>query len=294
MTMAQVTILRGLQASGKSTWARKQLKKPNYTRINKDDLRAMLHSSGESDDKGYRKNAENLILEVRDSIMIKALRRGRNVIIDDTNFAKKHEDRIREVCEAQGEIDARKYPVKVRSFPIELSEAIKRDINRPNPVGEKVIRNTYNQFIRPLKKIEQNPDLPQAVICDLDGTLSLMNGRNPYDASECEYDLVNYKVFDAIMKYKKDGYKLLILSGRSGEFKKQTDNWLKKHGVAPDFFAMRKEGDFRKDWIVKQEIFMEHILPNYLVEVVFDDRDQVVDMWRDLGLDVFQVNDGSF
>lgn len=292
--MAGVTILRGLQASGKTTWARKQVKKSNVTRINKDDLRAMMHGSGEPTDWGFRKSAEKLVLDVRDGIMIKALRAGRNVIIDDTNFARKHEDRIREVCEAQGAMDGTKYPVKVKHFPIELSEAIKRDATRSKPVGEKVIRQTYNQFIRPLKAVTQDDTKPQAIICDMDGTLSLLNGRNPYDASTCEYDLLNYKVFDAIMKYKKDGYKLLILSGRSGKFKEQTDKWLKKHSVQPDFFAMRKEGDDRKDWIVKEEIFRKHILPDYLVEVVFDDRNQVVDMWRDLGLTVFQVNEGNF
>ncbi len=292
--MPNVLILRGLQASGKTTWAKKQVKKGNTTRINKDDLRAMMHGSGEPTDVGFRRSLEGFILDVRDGTMIKALRRGRNVIIDDTNFAKKHEDRIREVCEAQGQIDGAKYTVKVKSFPIELNEAIRRDATRSKPVGERVIRQTYNQYIRPLKAVVQDENKPQAIICDMDGTLSLMNGRNPYDASECEYDLLNKPVLDAIMKYQKDGYKLLILSGRSGQYQEQTDNWLKKHYVKPDFFAMRKEGDIRKDWIVKQEIFMEHILPNYKVEVVFDDRNQVVDMWRDLGLTVFQVNEGNF
>ena len=74
--MPKVTICRGLPASGKSTWAKKQ----DAVRINKDDLRDML------DNGKWSGKREKLVLDTRDSIMVKALRQGRNVIIDDTNL----------------------------------------------------------------------------------------------------------------------------------------------------------------------------------------------------------------
>ena len=53
---------------------------------------------------------------------------------------------------------------------------------------------------------------------------------------------------------------------------------------------MRKTDDSRKDSIIKKEIFLEHIDKEYNVMSVFDDRPQVIRMWRDLGLFVFDVN----
>ena len=311
--MVKVTICRGLPASGKSTWAKKQ----DAVRINKDDLRDML------DGGKWSRNREKLVLDTRDSILIKALRQGRNVIIDDTNFHPKHINRISEVVEAQAQIDGVEYEWEIKDFDIKLHEAIKRDVKRERSVGEDVIRSMWNQFIRPTKKVVNDPlldaiswdkggntvitkeaeeraKLPDAVMFDLDGTLALIEGRNPYDASECEYDKLNYPVFNVLRMYQKDGYKIIICSGRSEEYVEQTDNWLKKNGIAPDLFIMRdpeakdENGQRIPDDELKQKMYMEQIHEKYNVEVVYDDRQKVVDMWRDLGLTCFQVADGRF
>ncbi|MGH7203736.1 MAG: AAA family ATPase, partial [Candidatus Levyibacteriota bacterium] len=56
-----------------------------------------------------------------------------------------------------------------------------------------------------------------------------------------------------------------------------------------------KEKDFRKDAVVKKELYETHISGKYEVLFVLDDRDQVVEMWRkDLGLPCFQVDYGNF
>lgn len=311
--MPKVIICRGLPASGKSTWAKKQ----DAVRINKDDLRDML------DGGKWSSKREKLVLDTRDSILIKALRQGRNVIIDDTNLHPKHINRISEVVEAQAQIDGKEYKWEVKDFDISLHDAIKRDVKRERSVGEDVIRSMWNQFIRPTKKVVNDPlldavswdddgntvitkeaeeraKLPDAVIFDLDGTLALIEGRNPYDASECEYDKLNYPVFNALRMYQNNGYKIIICSGRSEEYVEQTDRWLKKNGIAPDLFIMRdpeakdENGQRIPDEVLKREMFMNNILENYNVEVVYDDRQKVVDMWRDLGLTVFQVADGRF
>ena len=57
---------------------------------------------------------------------------------------------------------------------------------------------------------------------------------------------------------------------------------------------MRTSGDFRKDWLIKYEIFNASVRKAYNVEFVLDDRNQVVDMFRAMGLTVFQVTDGNF
>lgn len=50
-----------------------------------------------------------------------------------------------------------------------------------------------------------------------------------------------------------------------------------------------------KDDIVKFELFKEHVEPVFNIKFVLDDRNQVVDMWRnELGLKVLQVAEGDF
>ena len=58
---------------------------------------------------------------------------------------------------------------------------------------------------------------------------------------------------------------------------------------------MRPANNYEKDTVIKKRIFNTHIKDNYYVEMVFDDRDSVVRMWREeLGLKVAQVDWGDF
>ena len=57
---------------------------------------------------------------------------------------------------------------------------------------------------------------------------------------------------------------------------------------------MRKTGDNRKDCVVKREIFDAEIKDKYYIKFILDDRNQVVDMWRKMGLTCLQVADGDF
>jgi len=68
-------------------------------------------------------------------------------------------------------------------------------------------------------------------------------------------------------------------------------DWLYKHSLPIDLLIMREGGDQRIDSTVKQEMYFEQIEPYFNVLLVVDDRQQVVDMWRDLGLRVLQVKD---
>ena len=141
----------------------------------------------------------------------------------------------------------------------------------------------------------QNPDLPRAIICDLDGTLALMNGRNPFDASNCDKDLLNEPVANVLRNYKKLDYKILLVSGREDKYKEPTLRFLEQHAIAFDELIMRKSGDNRKDSIIKTEIYSDSIKEKYFVEFVLDDRNQVVDTWRkELKLPCFQVYYGDF
>ncbi|MGV8142933.1 MAG: hypothetical protein ACP5NS_04870 [Candidatus Pacearchaeota archaeon] len=125
-----------------------------------------------------------------------------------------------------------------------------------------------------------------------------MNGRSPYDASTCENDIANLPVLNLIGVYNYHlGYTTIFVSGRMDKYREQTKSWLNKNVVGysdrmPLF--MRRTDDYRKDFEVKEEIYHLEIEGIYDVEFVLDDRNQVVDMWRKLGLTCFQVAKGDF
>jgi hypothetical protein len=130
----------------------------------------------------------------------------------------------------------------------------------------------------------------KAIIVDVDGTLADMRGvRSPFEWDKVLQDKPHLDVIDLVKdlaSLKK--YKIIITTGRDGICEQDTVTWLRKYK------DIRKAGDFRKDNIIKSEIYMDHIRPNYDVKYVIDDRDQVVDMWRSLGLRVLQVAPGNF
>jgi predicted kinase len=278
--LVKVILTKGLPGSGKSTWAKKILKaKPNsYKRINKDDLRAML------DDGKFSHDSEKFILEVRDALIQLAVLKGKHVIVDDTNLAPKHEARIRQLIKGTAEFQVMDFT----DVPIET--CIERDLQRTNSVGEKVIRQMYNQFLAPKKEeVDYVKNAEHVVICDLDNTLFLLNGRNPYDASTCVNDLLNPVVFEIIKNRR-----VILVSGREDKYMVETKMALDKHKINFIDLFMRETGDSRKDAIVKQEIFDSQIRFVYNVDFVLDDRNQVVEMWRSLGLTCLQVADGDF
>ncbi|MBL7816864.1 MAG: AAA family ATPase [Saprospiraceae bacterium] len=289
--MKKVIMMRGLPGSGKSTYAKQLVAEaPNtYKRINRDDLRAMF------DNSHYSKGNEKFVKQVRDVLIIKALEEGKHVIVDDTNLSGTNETRIRQLVQEFNKMHNDTVQVEIVEMNVSLEECIARDAKRPKPVGAKRIREMHRQFCASKTVVEQDTSLPKAIICDLDGTLALLNGRNPFDAAKCEDDLLNVPVANVLKTFQALGHKILLLSGRKDEHKTQTINWLAKNSITYDMLEMRQTTDNRMDAVVKKELFEAHILGKYYVEFVLDDRNQVVDLWRnDLGLTCFQVNYGDF
>lgn len=277
-------ILRGLPASGKSTWAKKLIddNPGRYKRVSKDDLRSMM------DNTHWSKGNEKFILKTRDALILLGLQEGYHIIVDDTNLFSGHEKTIRELVKGQA-------IVEIKDFTdVPLDECIERDRHRQNYIGEQVIRKMYHDFLEQKRPIVvADPSLPRAIICDLDGTLALMNGRNPYDASLSENDLVNEPIAGIVKRYS-DFVKILLVSARKEEHRPQTERWLLNHEIPYNALWMRKTEDARKDVLVKQEIYEEHIKGKYNIDFVVDDRNQVVNLWRSIGLTCLQVNDGDF
>ena len=150
-------------------------------------------------------------------------------------------------------------------------------------------------------------NIKTTVIFDLDGTLALVDKRREiakkpngkidfdifYDPQYIELDEPNSFVIDLAKMYKRNGYEIVIVSGRSDRTKEATERWLEKYGILYDRMIMRKRKNFTPDNELKERWLEKYLDPDN-IHVVVDDRQRVVDMWRRNGLDVFQVANGNF
>jgi hypothetical protein len=89
-------------------------------------------------------------------------------------------------------------------------------------------------------------------------------------------------------------FEIWVVSGRSDEVAAETTEWLHKHVNNYDRLIMRKQGDYTPDDVLKKSWLGDGTIPKDRVFCVFEDRDRVVQMWRDEGLICYQVAEGDF
>lgn len=306
--MPTLTITRGLPGSGKTTWAKDLVDQDpvRRARVNRDDLRNQLHGRrlGTTDQ-------EKMVTIAQRSAIASLLHAGVNVICDDTNLSQRYARELRRVAQLAG-ADFEVHDMT--DVPLEV--CIERDRARPEKetVGEDVIRRMHRQYLdgKPYPmpfpaETDIHPaaadvipyvpvaGTPPAVIVDIDGTVALMAGRSPYDETRVHEDRPNLPVIAAVRAMYAAGHNVVFCSGRKDTCRAATEAWIREHIRIPyAALYMRGADDNRKDSVVKAEIFDQHIRGWYTVAGVFDDRRQVVDMWRAHGLTVFQVADGNF
>lgn len=310
-----IYITVGLMGSGKTFHARQLVSsEPNrWKRINRDDIRLMLHGSAHD---YMNRGHEQAVTEVSDAATLAALSAGHDLILDNTHLDSRSRSAVHAIAAEFGNCT-----VVEKVFAVPLETCLERNALRTGVacVPEDIIRKKAKQY--QIKKdgsfanikdsiteykgltiepIVQDPSLPKAIICDLDGTLCLFNGRGPYDAAKCGTDLPNAAVLNVIQSAyfaTPDESDIIFMSGRSTEHRPQTEKWLETHvgslGIGYSLF-MRAEGDTRKDTVVKRELFEKHVSGRFYVRFCLDDRISVVNQWRSLGLVCFQVAPGNF
>lgn len=300
-----LVITRGIPASGKTTWALEWVGEDptNRVRINRDDLRKLMFNK-----YVIPYDQEKIVTEVQDRMVERLLKSGKSVVVDDTNLRLKYAHGWRDIAHDVGA------DFEVKDFTdVPLGVAIQRDTDRANNggrgVGDEVIRNFYDRYVRggvaqvqpvPEEKVAQakqyvpDEDAPTAYLFDIDGTLAHMRERGPFEWHRVGEDEINDAVGSLLDMIHRDGHKIIVVSGRDAVCRPQTEEWLTRNGLPFDLLLMRTESDSRKDSIVKAEIFWRDIAPHYNVLGVFDDRNQVVEMWRSMGLFCAQVAPGDF
>lgn len=146
--------------------------------------------------------------------------------------------------------------------------------------------------------VKHDPLLPDCILCDIDGTLAFLGGgRDPYDSSRAMEDTINMPVAEIleVFKFHRPDVLIIFVTGRHKADYEVTAKWLYEvAGFSGNAIYMRATGDKRKDSIVKQELYEKHIKGELNVLFVLDDRQQVVDMWRAIGLTCLQVAPGDF
>ena len=153
--------------------------------------------------------------------------------------------------------------------------------------------------------------MKKAIIVDLDGTLADCSHRLHHIEGEkkgwdkffegIKDDKVNEWCKHLIYGMHTAQYSYtalpIIVTGRPEKTIPATDDWLKENLIWPTSFAgmfFRKDGDFRPDTVIKKEIYEKQIKGRYDILFVLEDRKNVVDMWRSLGLTCLQCADGDF
>jgi predicted kinase len=139
----------------------------------------------------------------------------------------------------------------------------------------------------------------KAVIVDIDGTVAdcrhrlhhVTHGYRNYD--EFYAELVNdppiQDVVDLVNIIYATKTAVVMCSGRPEDYREATEKWLQDNGVFYDILYMRPSGDFRPDYVIKKQLLDGIIEDGYEIILTIDDRQSVVDMWRENGLTCLQA-----
>lgn len=298
---ARVVVLRGLPASGKSTVSKHVVAGAagRAVRINNDDINTMFFGRAFG---GFDSDVAGLLRKVRINLLKAALSQPdvKLVIVDNTNLSVRT---VKELEHVARMFNA-EFIVEDHFLQVDVETCVARDAKRETPVGRDVIHRMFKQAsgLKPYRSdfihvepYHNDESLPHVVIVDVDGTLALMGERKPYDWGLVHLDKPNTPVVNLVKSLRNDGHEVIIMSGRDEVCRDATQAFLDEHVGEGLVLHMRGNKDGRQDYVVKHELFQEHIADKYHVKFVLDDRDQVIKLWRDgLQVPVFQVADGDF
>ena len=195
------------------------------------------------------------------------------------------------------------YELEFKDFFIPVEECVRRDALRPNPIGEKVIRQTWNKYKHFIQtesvnnyvenQLKQDPYKPKAIVLDMDSTLCFnVAGRPWYGEGASEgilTDIPNIPIVNLARTYSDSDYYVIIITGRDVSLAKSTEKWLKSKEVPYYEVLYRNKNDYRKSAEIKKEIITD-LLNHYNIELIVDDADPVIEMYRNMGLTVLQPN----
>ena len=145
MINQKIILCQGLPASGKSTWAIQHCTdNPEFIRVNKDTIRGFFG------DLKWNSKFEKDVIDIQRLIANTALRQGKSVIVDDTNFNPKIKAYWKELANC--------YDIEfhIEAFDTPVEVCIERDQKREKSVGMHVILNMYNTYLNKEKSLDSD------------------------------------------------------------------------------------------------------------------------------------------
>lgn len=305
--MSKIIIMQGIQGSGKSTWAKNWVAENPTQRVrwNNDSIREMFGVYWVPE-----RESLNALDPMKVAFLEKFMSSNYDIVIDDMNLNPKTTKGIEALIKVLNNKLGVEYEVEYHLMTTPLNVCIERDSKRPNPIGEKVIKDTFKRYQSYLvseankaelaKRIPFNDSLPTTIIVDIDGVVAFNTSGRPFFGPECNANL-HKDVYDrqmgSIIKYVgNEGCDVItFLTGRNESAREETGKWINTYlgPVVPCRLIMRPEGDRSPGPECKKRLYEENVKGKYNVIAVFEDQDKNVKMWRDLGLLCLQTNNGG-
>jgi len=220
--------------------------------------------------------------------------------VDDTNLNLKHIERFKAIA-AEGN-----HQFQVINMVTDVEECIARDEVRDKKVGADVIWNMAYQFGVVKQKREWIWLDLDGTVCDISKRLKKSTKNNKgkeyldydefFNPSNIALDVPRFDVLKMVEQDIKDGYEIIICSGRSDRTRVATEEWLKRHWLTKGqkFWSrliMRSEGDCRPDTILKQDYINKYLDISKCVKA-YDDRPSVIRQLKKNQMNVIDVGTG--
>jgi predicted kinase len=306
--MNELRILVGVPGSGKSTYANQLVKsEPSFVKLSRDEFRHMLKDAWFPGEE-----VEHLVTALIDGATKSALSKGFDVILDNTHCTLRTlKDTIRKWGKES------RIVIKYIGEELTPKQLRERNNTRDKPVPEAVLDKMQKGFTAVCKAkkdiqalvnevatsalptqsaFKQDESLPKALLFDIDGNVAHMNDkRGPFEWHKVDMDDPDENILNLARALSKS-YKIVFMSGRDESCRELTIEWLQAYYKNEEIeLYMRPKNNFQKDNLVKLDLFNKYVKDKYYIEAVFDDRDQVVAMWRnELGLKCVQTAYGNF
>lgn len=291
----KLIVLQGCPCSGKTTWAKEYLKTHNAEYVNRDEIRCEVNNGK------YSMKFEDIVDSFEIERVLDSIDADIDVIIDATNLNPKTIAKWNDIANTY------KVDIEFKQFYVPIEEAMKRSKARKEAGGLYISKSTMLKFYKRYfperlreeltdKRVIERPNfsLHPAVICDLDATLALHQGRDPFDWDEIPSDKIDPRLDAVLKQYLNDNVDILFVTGRPEKARKMTEEWLANNDYYSYKLYMRANNDFSHGDDYKRAIYNEYIKGKYNVYCVFEDSNKCVKMWREEGLLTCQVENSDY
>jgi hypothetical protein len=299
--MSRITFTVGPPGAGKTRWSHHEVARRGLEqvhRVNVDDFLTMTHGR----EFGPLRSPDlNVIRRMLIGIILTIAESGRDVIVDGPNLSTRFSNQVRDELGDLHEYDIQDFT----GIPLESCINNDRHRSAKNPwayAGSDQVTKAWNTgqalrrrfggaglpfWVGHLNRSDgivayaPEPDLPEAVIVDLDAAIRSGDVRPDHGPSGCLRD----GVATLLQQFAHDhGPRIIVLSGQDEDQRDRLIRWLPDKRVRQDELHMRRRGDTRRDGVVKLDLFNDHVRHRFKVIAAFEDSDGLVRIWRRLGL----------